>query len=339
VTGDFFGGSSKHQKLSRWSKHVVILVLRDEETRTRIMESGKGARRRLSATTTTTNDDEASIELLIHERTHDEISHEQTLGFRLQEDGCRGDRSKWLRPLGLLFLILIVATTIISSSESLFRPSPKSETSGLRNDTEKEDDGEQQMLGIQLHPYDHVSRPPKTITHSWNISTDYRSPDGVKKQVYLVNGQFPGPTIECRSGDRLVVHVTNSLSSGNGVSIHWHGLYMRNSNSMDGAVGFTQCPITNGTTFTYEFDVDENQSGTFWWHAHSQVQRGDGMCGGLVVHKPSGMDNKPKIDGYGMEVLLMIGDWYHRSSDEVLSWYMSTRGFGNEAGCHLSLKY
>jgi FtsP/CotA-like multicopper oxidase with cupredoxin domain len=99
---------------------------------------------------------------------------------------------------------------------------------------------------------------------------------------------------------------------------------------MDGAVGFTQCPISNGTTFTYGFDVDEDQSGTFWWHAHSQVQRGDGMYGGLVIHQPSAVDREKAIESNEKEVLLLIGDWYHRSADEVLSWYMSTRGFGNE---------
>ena len=38
-------------------------------------------------------------------------------------------------------------------------------------------------------------------------------------------GQFPGPTIEARSGDVLVVDVYNSLDEE--TSIHWHGLHMR----------------------------------------------------------------------------------------------------------------
>ena len=38
-------------------------------------------------------------------------------------------------------------------------------------------------------------------------------------------GQFPGPTIEARSGDTLEVEVSNLLDVG--VSLHWHGLYMR----------------------------------------------------------------------------------------------------------------
>ncbi|RFU28920.1 hypothetical protein B7463_g7435, partial [Scytalidium lignicola] len=200
------------------------------------------------------------------------------------------------------------------------------------------------FLGIELHPEDHVYRQPTTIVQNWTISSDYRFPDGVKKKVYLVNGQFPGPTIECRQGDKLIIHVTNSLSVSDtdspaqmseGISIHWHGLNMRGSNHMDGVVGFTQCAIPAGGSFTYEFEVGE-QTGTFWWHAHSSVHRGDGMFGGLVIHKTVHQSDKGEMMtdvkeyGYEKEVLLMIGDWYHQSAEEVLAWYTSARGFGNE---------
>ncbi|TVY24202.1 Oxidoreductase [Lachnellula hyalina] len=297
------------------------------------MESGKNTRRRLSATSTATNDNEASTELLPRERDRDDTSHEpsSSSNFGHQEDGSLRDSSKWLRPLGVLFLVLLLAAMAFSSFPTLSQLATKSRAADKPQTAIKDEDAsQQQMLGIQIHPYDHVSRPSKTITHHWNITSDYRSPDGIKKQVFLVNGQFPGPTIECRSGDRLIIHVTNSLSSREGVSIHWHGLHMRNANSMDGAVGFTQCPIASGTTFTYEFNVEKHQAGTFWWHAHSQVQRGDGMYGGLVVHKPSRIDSELGVYGSEREILLMIGDWYHRTSSDVLSWYMSTRGFGNE---------
>jgi len=39
--------------------------------------------------------------------------------------------------------------------------------------------------------------------------------------------EFPGSTIEARSGDTLVVEVVNSLQDDEGVSLHWHGLHMR----------------------------------------------------------------------------------------------------------------
>jgi FtsP/CotA-like multicopper oxidase with cupredoxin domain len=45
----------------------------------------------------------------------------------------------------------------------------------------------------------------------------------------LIVGQFPGPTIEARSGDELVIDVHNSIqdSDNDGIAIHWHGLSMK----------------------------------------------------------------------------------------------------------------
>lgn len=187
-------------------------------------------------------------------------------------------------------------------------------------------------LGIKLHPEDHRFRHSKNQTFYWEITSAYRAPDGVEKKVYLINGQFPGPLIECRTGDRLIVHVTNKLEDPKEkISIHWHGISMRGANAMDGAVGFTQCPIQINKTFTYDFEINDDSFGTFWYHAHSDVHRGDGMYGGLIVHDARELFD-PRVPKSDQEVLLLIGDWYHRNASEVLSWYMSVRGFKNEVG-------
>jgi FtsP/CotA-like multicopper oxidase with cupredoxin domain len=95
--------------------------------------------------------------------------------------------------------------------------------------------------------------------------------------------QFPGPTIEARSGDILEINVLNSAQED--LSLHWHGLHLKGTysllltvgcrkpmlkprfwagaNRMDGAAGITQCPIKSGTNFTYQIPIG-NQSGTFW---------------------------------------------------------------------------
>lgn len=186
-------------------------------------------------------------------------------------------------------------------------------------------------LAILLHPEDHVYRRPTQQTHYWNVTSKYRSPDGVLKKIYLINGQFPGPLIECRAGDRLTIHVTNQLDGPEDrISIHWHGLNMRGANAMDGASDFTQCSIPPNGTFTYDFEIDSESVGTFWYHAHSSVQRGDGMYGGLVVHDAKDRTRDLSRYRYEKEVLLLIGDWYHRSATEVLDWYMSVRAFKNE---------
>jgi hypothetical protein len=37
------------------------------------------------------------------------------------------------------------------------------------------------------------------------------------------------------------------------------------------------------------------------------------------------------------ELLLLIGDWYHRPASEVLEWYMDPGNFGNEVSWIISV--
>ena len=96
---------------------------------------------------------------------------------------------------------------------------------------------------IELHPEDHIHRAPVTQYLDWRVASAHRRPDGVLKRVCLINGQFnkplglsagkltkvtildlfPGPTIEARSGDTLIISVTNELPEES-IALHWHGL-------------------------------------------------------------------------------------------------------------------
>lgn len=64
------------------------------------------------------------------------------------------------------------------------------------------------------------------------------------------------------------------------------------------------------------------------YHAHAHTQRGDGLFGGLIVHNP--MRNEGDIFSYDKELLLMIGDWYHKPSQKALDFFMSASSTGNE---------
>ena len=44
-------------------------------------------------------------------------------------------------------------------------------------------------LAIILQPELHRSRPPRVVEHNWTITSGVKSPDGVQKQVYLVNSE------------------------------------------------------------------------------------------------------------------------------------------------------
>lgn len=120
-----------------------------------------------------------------------------------------------------------------------------------------------------------------------------------------------------------MVDIANRLPN-EGLALHWHGLQMKGRNAMDGAVGITQCAIQPGSSFVYDFTIGHDEHGTFWWHGHSQLQRGDGLHGGLVVHRPGGERVADQ------EALLLIGDWFHRSQMDVLAWFAHHGSLGNE---------
>ncbi|EFX01145.1 laccase iv [Grosmannia clavigera kw1407] len=190
---------------------------------------------------------------------------------------------------------------------------------------------DQRNMRSLLFPEQHIYRPAQTIRQQWNVTTAPATPDGVKRIVYMINGLFPGPTIEARSGDELEIEVHNLADTSEGISIHWHGLAMQGANEMDGVVGLTQCAIGTGQSYIYRFRISETQHGTFWYHAHSGVQLADGLYGGLIIHKPSSdSTTATTADSYDREQLLLIGDWYHRPAQDVLARYQDYSSFGNE---------
>ncbi|KAJ5689933.1 hypothetical protein N7462_004325 [Penicillium macrosclerotiorum] len=182
---------------------------------------------------------------------------------------------------------------------------------------------------FELAPDLHVSRKPTLQRLNWKLSKLDARPDGVRRSVYSINSQFPGPTIETRTGDHLIITVENHLSEEN-VTIHWHGLNV--PNFMDGMPSVTQLEIQPGDSFVYDFVVPLNQAGTFWYHAHTDLKHAEGLYGAIVVHKPaSGSELVEKeLFGYDRELLLQIGDWYHQPAAKLMSHYMSAASFGNE---------
>lgn len=101
--------------------------------------------------------------------------------------------------------------------------------------------------------------PPEARYQRWTITDITANPDGVFRSLTVINGKFPGPVIVANEGDTIVVDVTNH--GQNATSIHWHGIFQNGTNSMDGAVGVTQCPIAPGESFRYQFTV-AGQAGT-----------------------------------------------------------------------------
>ncbi|THV06497.1 hypothetical protein K435DRAFT_711282 [Dendrothele bispora CBS 962.96] len=134
-----------------------------------------------------------------------------------------------------------------------------------------------------LSPEDYLHRESRIVVYNFELGSKTLEPDGVKKDVLTVNGLFPGPTIQVRAGDELVVNVFNGLDQG--TALHWHGIrHSKGTISQDGAIGVTQCPIPPGGNHTYRFRISSDQAGTFWYHSHFPTQRADGLFGALIIH-------------------------------------------------------
>lgn len=58
-------------------------------------------------------------------------------------------------------------------------------------------------LEILLHPEKHTQRASKVIHYHWTITSDFRAPDGVRKNVHLINGRsclfLPNRRSTCKS--------------------------------------------------------------------------------------------------------------------------------------------
>lgn len=65
---------------------------------------------------------------------------------------------------------------------------------------------------------------PRGRTRQFDLTVTWAkgSPNGVKRDMILINGQFPGPTIEVDEGDEVVVTARNRLPFN--TTIHYHGM-------------------------------------------------------------------------------------------------------------------
>jgi bilirubin oxidase len=103
---------------------------------------------------------------------------------------------------------------------------------------------------------------------------------GRTSDVFAYNGSVPGPTIEVREGDRVIVHFRNQLPDS--TTVHWHGMHL----PFD-ADGSPFHPVAPGATHVYAFTVQPGTAGTYWYHPHPHhrtgYQLGLGLFGALIV--------------------------------------------------------
>ncbi|KAG2560149.1 laccase-25-like [Panicum virgatum] len=143
--------------------------------------------------------------------------------------------------------------------------------------------------------------------------------------ITAVNGQLPGPTIEAREGDTVVVHLVNQ--SPYNMTIHWHGVFQRGSPWADGPSMVTQCPVQPGANYTYRFNVTD-QEGTLWWHAHISFHRAT-VYGALLIRPRGGAAAYPFSPKPHREETVILGEWWNASVYDLERMAFLT---GNPAG-------
>ncbi|KAF3645231.1 putative dof zinc finger protein DOF5.1-like [Capsicum annuum] len=95
----------------------------------------------------------------------------------------------------------------------------------------------------------------------------------------LINGQFPGPTLNVVTNDNVIVTVINKLDDP--LLITWNGVKQRKSSWQDGVVG-TNCPIPPNSQWTYKMQM-KVQIGTFTYFPSTLMHRAADGFGGINI--------------------------------------------------------
>ncbi len=105
-------------------------------------------------------------------------------------------------------------------------------------------------------------------------------PGAPATDAYAYNGTVPGPTLDVREGEHVIVHFRNELEEP--TTIHWHGLHLP-----AGADGSPFDPVPPGGTYDYVFDVPVGTAGTYWYHPHpdrtTTEQVAHGLYGAVII--------------------------------------------------------
>ncbi|XP_058109588.1 laccase-17-like [Magnolia sinica] len=143
------------------------------------------------------------------------------------------------------------------------------------------------------------------------------------RSILTVNGQFPGPRIVAREGDRVVIKVVNHVQ--NNVTFHWHGVRQLLSGWSDGPAYVTQCPIQTGQTYFYNFTII-GQRGTLFWHAHFSWLRS--TLYGPIIILPKRTVPYPFAKPH-KEVPIIFGEWFNADPEAIIAQALQTGGGPN----------
>ena len=160
-------------------------------------------------------------------------------------------------------------------------------------------------------------------TVEYDLTVAYKDVNftGKTRKAMAINRQIPGPTLFFHEGDTAIIRVHNAMDVE--TSIHWHGILL--PNQYDGVPYVTTMPILPGGSHTFTFKL--RQTGTYWYHSHTNLQEQMGMYGAIVIYpkRPNVVVDK--------DLVLVLSDWTDENPYEVLrtlkrgsEWYSIKKG-------------
>jgi FtsP/CotA-like multicopper oxidase with cupredoxin domain len=131
---------------------------------------------------------------------------------------------------------------------------------------------------------------------------------GAPATALVINGQLPAPTLRFKEGDQVTINVHNKMDEG--TALHWHGLLV--PWTMDGVEGISQKAIQPGDSYAYKFTI--KQSGTYWYHAHSNFQEQQGLYGAIIIDP-----REPPCHNYDNDFVIVLSDWSNTHPEQIFS--------------------
>ncbi|KAK4477490.1 hypothetical protein RD792_016716 [Penstemon davidsonii] len=151
--------------------------------------------------------------------------------------------------------------------------------------------------------------------YTWTLTYGTASPLGPSQQIILINGQFPGPTLDSVTNENIILNLVNNLDQP--FLLTWNGIKQRKNSWQDGVVG-TNCAIPPNSNYTYKFQT-KDQIGSYTYFPSTLMHKAAGGFGALNVYARSVIPVPyPKPDG---DFSLLIGDWYttsHNALQQIL---------------------
>lgn len=128
------------------------------------------------------------------------------------------------------------------------------------------------------------------------------------KQILPIQKEasIPAPTLRFKVGETAIIKVSNSSSEP--TTLHWHGLLL--PWKMDGPAFSNNLPIMPGETKIFKFLI--RQSGTYWYHSHTELQEQRGLYGAIVIEEDN---SRFEVD---KEIVMVMSDWTNEKPLNIL---------------------